>query len=336
MTAGDRLRAAIIGAGWIAERHVPLLDSIADVELVAACDLDRTRARAIAEPRGARAYDRWEELLEREQLDLLWVCTPPLAHRGPAVEALERGIHVYLEKPLARDVSDGEAIEQAANRSDAICAIAYQWHALDLLDGLHELIAGQTVGLLVGRNYGPTAGRSWFVERSQGGGQIFERASHHIDLQRAIAGDVIEVSAVAGTVALASGDASARVHPDAIEHVGTLSLRFASGALGAIQMAWTSDRQPHSYGVDVLATDATLTLELGPDTFALQGTAAGKTVRVTAPDPFAASARRFLQAARLRDRSLVACTPADALATLRVADACELALATGDPTTVSN
>jgi predicted dehydrogenase len=252
------------------------------------------------------------------------------------VAALERGIHVYLEKPLARDVSDGEAIQRAVDRSDAVCATAYQWHALDLLAGLQELIAGQTVGLLVGRNYGPTAGRSWFLERRQGGGQIFERASHHIDLQRAIAGDVIEVSAFAGTVALAGGDPAARVHGDAIEHVGTVSLRFASGALGAIHMAWTSDRQPHSYGVDVLATDATLTLELGPQTFALHGSAAGKTVRVTGSDPFEASVRRFLHAARIGDRSLVACTPTDALATLRVADACERALASGAPIAVSS
>ena len=76
------LRAGIIGGGWIARIHVPAIDATAGVELVAAADLDIDRASAIAEPRGAHAYARWDTMLEREQLDLLWVCTPPLHHRA--------------------------------------------------------------------------------------------------------------------------------------------------------------------------------------------------------------------------------------------------------------
>ena len=104
MAAGETLSAGLIGAGWIAERHVAVIDDAPDVRLAAVCDADPERAAAVADPRRARSYVRWEEMLEREALDALWVCTPPLAHRGPAVEALRRGIHVYLEKPLARDV----------------------------------------------------------------------------------------------------------------------------------------------------------------------------------------------------------------------------------------
>jgi predicted dehydrogenase len=95
------LRAGIIGLGWIARVHVPALDAAGDIELVAACDTDLERAEAIARPRGARAYASWEEMLDREELDALWVCTPPLSHRDPTLAALARGIHVYLEKPIA-------------------------------------------------------------------------------------------------------------------------------------------------------------------------------------------------------------------------------------------
>jgi myo-inositol 2-dehydrogenase / D-chiro-inositol 1-dehydrogenase len=336
MAAERVLSAGLIGAGWIAERHVAVLDEAADVRLAAVCDTEIARAQAVADARGASAYERWEAMLEREQLDVLWVCTPPLHHREPAVEALGRGIHVYLEKPLARDVADGLAIVEADGASDAICAVAYQWHALDLLDELRARVAGQAVGLMVGRNFGPTVGRPWFIARSQGGGQIFERASHHIDLQRSIAGEVAQVRAAGGTVALAGAEVEHASGPDSIEHVGSLLLHFASGALGAIHTAWTHPGQPQSYGLDVIATDATLELNLGPDEFWLRGQAGSRAVDVGSVDPFAASVRRFLDAVRHRDPSRVACTPADALGTLRVAVACERALATGGATTVGD
>jgi predicted dehydrogenase len=335
--AGDRgLRAGLIGAGWIAERHVAVLDEAADVRLAAVCDTDAERAESVARGRGANAYARWQEMLEREPLDVLWVCTPPLHHRAPTVEALRRGVHVYLEKPLARDVADGRAIVEADAASDAICAVAYQWHALELLDQLRASIAGQTVGLMVGRNFGPTVGRPWFVARSQGGGQIFERASHHIDLQRAIAGEVERVSAAGGSVPLAGDGAGPAAGADSIEHVGSLLLHFVSGALGAIHTAWTHPGQPQSYGLDVIATDATLDLNLGPDEFWLRGQAASAAIDVASVDPFARSVRRFLDAVRSGDPSGVACTTSDALGTLRVAVACEHALASGETVAVED
>jgi myo-inositol 2-dehydrogenase / D-chiro-inositol 1-dehydrogenase len=326
------LAVGLLGAGWIAERHVGVLDASADVRLAAVCDLDTDRARSVAEPRGAVAYAGWQEMLDGEALDALWVCTPPLHHREPTVAALARGLHVYLEKPLARDVEDGQAIVAAARASAAICAVAYQWHALEVLDDLRGLIAGQTVGMMVGRNFGATVGRPWFMARSQGGGQIFERASHHIDLQRAIAGEVVSVRAAAGSVALAGDDPSAGA--DAIEHAGSLLLHFASGALGAIHTAWTHPGQPQSYGLDVIATDATLWLELGPEDFRLHGRSAGEPVELDTVDPFAGSVERFIGAVRSGDPARVACSPADALGTLRVAVACEQALASGETVAV--
>src|SRR5438067_19447 len=129
----DRLRVAVVGAGWIAADHVAELERRDDVDVVAVCDLDRARAEALA-PAGATVYERFDELLDVERLDALWVCTPPLVHREPTLAALERGIHVYLEKPIARTPDDAAAIVAAAEASEAVCAIGYQWHATEVLD----------------------------------------------------------------------------------------------------------------------------------------------------------------------------------------------------------
>jgi predicted dehydrogenase len=319
------LRVGLLGAGWIAADHVAALAKRDDAEVVAVCDLDRTRAERLA-PQGAAVYERWQELLERERPDAVWVCVPPLAHREPTVAALARGIHVYLEKPIARTLDDANAIVAAADASDAVCAVAYQWHATEVLDDLRAALDGQEVSLLAGRSIGPTGSRPWFLDRAQGGGNVLERGSHQIDLVRAIAGDVVRVQAAASDVLLgqAEGDRGD------IEDAATLVLHHENGALSTIALAWTRGGLPGLYGVDVVASEATLQLTLDPE-FALRGVSRGRSVEARGSHhPFERSIARFLEAARTDDASRVFCTPRDAARTLAVANACERALASGE------
>ncbi|HEY3765702.1 MAG TPA: Gfo/Idh/MocA family oxidoreductase [Gaiellales bacterium] len=319
-------RAGIIGCGWIARRHVPAIDAAAGVDLVAACDVDLSLAEAVAGPRGARAYTRWQDMLDREQLDLVWVCTPPLHHREPVLAALAAGTHVYLEKPIARNLDDARAIAAAASAADGVvCAVGYQWHATELLDAARAALQGQRVAMLVGRNFGPVNGRPWFVDRAQGGGQLLERGSHHIDLQRAIAGEIAAVQAMAASVRLAQADGPRGNIDDAV----ALVFHFTSGALGCVHSAWSPDGQPEVYAVDILATEATIALELGPERFRISGRSGTGDLHGEYGDPLGRSIARFLEAASAGDRDGVFCTPVDALRTLEVAVACEQALETG-------
>lgn len=318
------IRVGVAGAGWIAKEHRRVLDSLAEAELAAVCDVDRDRAEALAAGTGARTYLDWRDLLDGEDLGALFVCTPPGSHRAPAVAALSEGLPVYLEKPIARTVEDAAEIVSAATRTGTVCAVGYQWHALDLLDDLPGLLAGQQVGLLVGTSIGPTQVRPWFVQMRAGGGNLLERGSHHLDLARAVAGEVVSVQAAASSVRLARDTAAAGDIDDAL----TMMLQLASGALATIVVGWTRPGQPGSYGLDIIASEATLRLALDPD-FALTGVSRGEPVsRRAASHPFELSVRRFLRAVAARDPAAVACTPPDAAATLAVAAAAERALQT--------
>ena len=106
------LRIGLIGAGWIATDHVFVLRKLGH-DVVAVCDIDLERAAKVA-PEGARVYAAWEKLLDIEEVDAVWVATPPLLHRAPAVAAMERGLPVFLEKPIARTLEDANAIADAA------------------------------------------------------------------------------------------------------------------------------------------------------------------------------------------------------------------------------
>jgi predicted dehydrogenase len=179
--------------------------------------------------------------------------------------------------------------------------------------------------MLVGRNFGPTADRPWFVDRAQGGGQLLERGSHHIDLQRVLAGEIAAVQATAASVRMAQADRSRGNIDDAV----TLVFHFSSGALGCAHSAWSREGQPGIYATDVLAADATLSLELGPDRYRIAGRAGESPVEAEFGEPMQRSIARFLEAAAASDPARVFCMPADAMRTLEVALACERALETG-------
>jgi myo-inositol 2-dehydrogenase / D-chiro-inositol 1-dehydrogenase len=345
----DGMPVGIVGAGWMAREHRRVLESLDDVSIAAVCDVDRERAEELASGTGARVYLDWRDLLDREDLAALAVCIPPLAHREPTVEALTRGLPVYLEKPIARTLPDAAAIVEAAERTGTVCAVGYQWHALDLLDDLRQLLEGEQVGLLVGTSIGPTQSRPWFLDRRAGGGNLLERGSHHLDLARAVGGDVVSVQAAASRVRLArsaspggrppgsprsAGSDSAAADGD-IDDAVTITLELASGALATVVVAWTRPGQPGTYALDVVASDSTLRLNLDPD-FTLTGMSHDRPVtRRSASHPLERSWRRFLHAVAQRDPAAVVCPPPDAAATLAVAVAAEQALETGKAVTVA-
>jgi myo-inositol 2-dehydrogenase / D-chiro-inositol 1-dehydrogenase len=318
------IAVGLIGAGWIAGQHRQVLDAVPEARVAAVCDVDRGRAEALAGGTGARVYLDWRDLLDREDLGALVVCTPPRAHAEPTAAALGRGLPVYLEKPVARTEEGAAQILAAAERTGTVCAVGYQWHALDLLAALPGVLQGQQIGLLAGTCIGPAQSRPWFVDMGAGGGNLLERGSHYLDLIRAVAGEVVAVQAAAGRVRLARGAGD----PGDIDDALTLVLELASGALATVVVAWTREGQPGSYGLDIIASDATLRLALDPD-FTLTGVSGGQPVtRRAASHPFERSMRLFLRAVRERDPAVVACTPRDAAATLAVAIAAERALET--------
>ena len=330
------MNVGFVGVGAVARHHLAVISGQDDVSVTAVCDLDERRAQAVAEAIGARQHPDWQSMLSAEQLDALFVCTPPQAHAEPTVAALTNGVPVYVEKPLARELDDGFAIVSAWEESRAICAVGYQWRSLDLLADVRRALGGTEPGLLVSRSIGPTeparadltstgsaSPEPWFDVPRKRGGLLFELGSHDIDLQLALAGPVESVQAVASSGLLALEAAKTELK-DSVAAI----LRFVGGGLGTIQVAWTSAQEPPLYALDILTASASLHLQLDP-VFRLEGqTQAGSISVVGATNPRESTLTRFFDAVRRGDARAVACSPADALGTLQVALACEQAIAT--------
>jgi myo-inositol 2-dehydrogenase / D-chiro-inositol 1-dehydrogenase len=323
-TEGEILSVAIAGAGGIGSRHAVTLAQTPGVRLAAVADPDAFRLAHVAEKTGASIYQRWDEMLEREKLDALFVCTPPAHHAAPALAALATGADVFLEKPMARTWADAETLVMSARRSGAVCAMGYQWRAVDFLPEVATELQSQQVGLLAGRSLGPPAPRrSWFLDWEKGGGILLELASHDIDLQRALVGEVTAVQAAAGQVSISPDT------PQGFRSVLSLSLLFASGAVGTVAVAACPEGLPTSWALDIVSDRGAFFLRLDPE-FTMTARSGGRDLnRTVSRDPSQANISRFIDAVRAGDPRLVCCDFEEGAKTLQVALACERALETG-------
>jgi predicted dehydrogenase len=318
------VRVGFVGAGAIAQHHVAILVEQPGVEITAICDLDACKTQLFADWTNARRFTDWQEMLAADLLDALFVCTPPAHHAGPAIAALERGLAVYLEKPLARSLADGEAIAEAWRLSGAVCGVGYQWRALDELDDVRALLRDAQPGMLVSRSYGPTEDAR--NDPVGSGGLLFELASHDVDLQIALAGPVESVQATAQSGLLALGGRP----PSALDDAIAIQMHFVRGGIGVVSMAWSSAQDLPLYALDVHAAEVALQLLLQPH-FGASGWAHGGEVTVEARSgPRHSSVSKFLEAAGSGHPAAVPCSPDDALATLRALLACERAIASGE------
>jgi predicted dehydrogenase len=134
------LRVAVIGAGFMGSMHAAVFAAEPRAKLVAVVDRDMDRARQVAGQHGAKAYADHDELLASETLDLVSVCTPDYLHLEPALAVAAKGINLFIEKPIASKLEDGEAIVAAARRAGIKLGVGYllrfdprYYHARELL-----------------------------------------------------------------------------------------------------------------------------------------------------------------------------------------------------------
>ncbi len=126
---GKKLKYGIIGTGWIAESHVESLKQMPDVEIVAAADLIPGKAEKFVKKYGlpnVRCYPDHKSMLEAEELDAVSVCTYNTAHAVCAVDSLNKGVNVLLEKPMCVTVEEAADIIRAEKRSGKLLSIGFQ------------------------------------------------------------------------------------------------------------------------------------------------------------------------------------------------------------------
>ncbi len=121
----EKIRLGVVGLGWVSQVfHLPVLTRCEDVEIVSVCDRDRSRAKMIAERFGIpRYYGDYEQMLEKEDLDSIDVCTSTDAHLAMTLAALKAGKNVFVEKPIARRYTEAAQMADAARENKKILMV---------------------------------------------------------------------------------------------------------------------------------------------------------------------------------------------------------------------
>ena len=233
------LRVGVIGAGAVADaHHLPGYDHAADAEVVAIADVNLDRAEAMAKKWSVPIVcDDFRELLRRDEVDAVSICTPSALHEPHALAAVAAGKHVLCEAPLSLGVRECRELMVAAREHGVILmpALPYRFHACVLR--ARELLAEGFIGrpfLFRARHVhdGPyvswSAVSDWYYDPEQaGGGCLLDLGQHLVDLFRVFVG---EVRAVSADVATLSKDIPLEDHAVCLLH--------GDGARGQIDASW--------------------------------------------------------------------------------------------------
>ena len=237
-------RGALVGFGNVAARaHLPLWQEHADFVIEAVVEPDPQRAELAAEilPQ-ARRYTDLQQLLAKESLDFVDICTPPVQHEELVTAACRGGMHVFCEKPLVTTLASMKSIDRAASGNGRVVFTVNNWkHAPQWAKILELVHAGrigrlQSVSLQVLRTPGSGGGASdWRRNREiAGGGILLDHGWHHLYLLLALFGEVPQ--AVAARLDSAPG------HPAALEETAELAARFGSGE-ARLFLTWRAERR---------------------------------------------------------------------------------------------
>ncbi|UTF52479.1 Gfo/Idh/MocA family protein [Natronosalvus rutilus] len=312
-------RIGVVGLGTIGRIHATRLDDLgADL---AGADLDAEARTDFADEFDAPTYEDHEALLE-SGVDAVVVGVPNRVHEEVAVDALEAGVDVLLEKPLAHSLESAERIAVAARDANGFCTVGFTMRYANATKRAIELREAGRLGSIshvsvdyLRRGGVPGGGRGWFTDESlAGGGVLMDLGVHIIDL----ALHLFDYP----TVAEVSGQTRSEFGEYAVDDSATALLRCADGRTISVETSWHGTAAPSRECV-VRGTESGLAFEVSGAELTVVSADADEpvdTVEVGTADMHLAEDRAFLDAVA-GDADPVAGTVEEALLVQRVIDA---------------
>jgi scyllo-inositol 2-dehydrogenase (NADP+) len=233
------IRVGLVGAGKMGVSHLAVFGAHPDVHVAGICEPQPLIASIVSSQTGIESFASFERLIDRADLDAVVVATPSTTHAEVAGYALERGLHVFVEKPLSLSAVDSWALVQAAETAGVANQVGYHNRFLGTFREVRRLVRSGAIGEvhhIDGRAFGPVvvrprAGSTWRTRRADGGGCLHDYASHVIDLMNFIVGASHDVI----------GARLGAVYSDGVEDTVHALFVYASGASGALQTDWSDE-----------------------------------------------------------------------------------------------
>jgi UDP-N-acetylglucosamine 3-dehydrogenase len=219
------IRAAVVGVGSIGRHHARVYNQLDMVELVAVADVDEARRAIAARRYKIPAYADYHEMFERENPTLLSVAVPTMYHREVALAAMDRGIHVLVEKPLCLTVEDSREVISAAEAAGVVLTVGHIERFNAAIGELKPRILQGEIGRLFqlhGRRLSP------FPAYIRDVGVVMDLATHELDMMQHLVGSPVE---------RIYAETARNVH-EQHEDMLTGIIRFRNGVISVLDINW--------------------------------------------------------------------------------------------------
>jgi predicted dehydrogenase len=265
----------VIGVGWAGHQHADAYAAHPDVELAGIAGLEDDVRTALAERHGVgRHVARWEELLSDDGLDVVSVAVPTFLHAPIAVAALEKGLHVLSEKPIARSSAEATAMVAAARGAGRVLDVAFNHRQRGDIQTLKAIIDAGRLGRLyyakawwLRRTGIPTVG-SWFTNAEQaGGGPLLDIGVHVLDYAlfllsqpriTAVSASTYDLLGTAGFGSSPNSDKTGATGAQTfdVEDLATAFMRLEDGGTLLVEASWAAHRTAgDEFGITIYGSE---------------------------------------------------------------------------------
>ena len=244
------VRIGLIGAGGIAGAHLNALAQIDEARVVATADIKEEAARNRAKLAGrARPYTDFNEMLDKEKLDAVFLCTPPTARLEPIEASLERGLPVFCEKPASNNLAMAEKTCEVIERLGGHVEVGYVLRHCKTVERLKELLADDRIAFIstwyacpMTLDYLKGKGAAaWFFKQEISGGALMDQATHTLDLVRYYAGEAVSVAAC-GTNKFCP-----KTEDYTVDDCNAVVMQLADGTVATHAHTWTHEKWRHMH-----------------------------------------------------------------------------------------
>jgi predicted dehydrogenase len=254
------LRVGVVGIGWAGQQHLKAYSELDGVRIVSLAGMEQElREDLQAEYAIPNGFADWQDMLDHGGLDAVSVAVPTFLHAPIAIAALERGIHVLSEKPIARNAVEGQAMVDAARTAGRVLDVAFNHRRRGDIKALKDVIDDGGLGRpyyakasWLRRSGIPTLG-SWFTNPElAGGGPLADIGVHALDYALHLLGEpkVVAVSAATHSELGPQGrgggsrySAQATSHAFEVEDFASAFLRLEGGGTLLIEAGWATYRE---------------------------------------------------------------------------------------------
>ncbi len=230
------LRGGIVGFGRMGLTHFSILNTHPQVRVVAVCDASGFVLKNAGRHMGVETFKGFDRMLDTMDLDFVIVATPTAMHAKVAECAIDKKAHVFVEKPLTLHPEQSRRLLERARDRQVVHQVGYAMRFHDIFRRAKSLLDSGSLGRVVTfmvQMDGPVvlhdARKSWRSRHAEGGGCLYDFASHSIDLVNWLIGPPDDVI---GTV-------FTRIHSDGVEDAISSTLVYQDGTRGSLLVNWS-------------------------------------------------------------------------------------------------